>query len=63
MHLEETYGYVYAYKRQGLFTKHGENVSMLTGMDYYHSLLELYGVPHPNYPSHNKWIYKIPRKW
>ena len=74
MILEETYGYLYAYKRQGLFTnmkhlfpklypEHAGDLGMLNGMNYYTIQLDLLGVPHPSYPNHFNWIYKIPRKW
>jgi len=59
-YLEEIHGYVYAYKRQGLFS--GHNVPF-SGVGFYQSQLSMFGVSYPTYPSHFSWIYKIPRRW
>jgi RHS repeat-associated protein len=58
--LEEVYGYVYAYKNQGLYNS---NLIYWSGISNYQSELGMFGVSYPNYPSSFQWIYKIPRLW
>ena len=60
-YLEEIYGYIHAYKNQGLFI--GCNEKMLSGVSFYQTQLELYGLSYPMYPSRYSWFYKIPRRW
>ena len=59
-YLEEIHGYVYAYKRQGLFS--GHNIPF-KGVEFYQSQIGMCGVTYPTYPSRFSWIYKVPRKW
>jgi len=59
-YLEEIYGYVYAYKRQGLFSGHN---SPFNGVKFYQFQLDMFGVSYPTYPKYFSWIYKIPRRW
>ena len=59
-YLEEIYGYIYAYKRQGLFMG---NKIHFSGVEYYQSQLDILDVSYPTYPSRYSWIYKLPRRW
>ncbi len=59
-YLEEIYGYIHAYKNQGLFI--GSKLP-LKGIKFYQLQLDMYEISYPTYPNHFKWIYKIPRKW
>jgi RHS repeat-associated protein len=59
-YVEEIHGYVHAYKRQGLF--YGHNMPF-SGVEFYQSQLDVFGVPYPTYPSRFSWIYKIHRRW
>lgn len=59
-YLEEIYGYVYAYKKQGLFPGHS---MPFDGVNIYQRELDMFGVPYPTYPSRFSWIYKVPRRW
>ena len=59
-YLEEIYGYIYAYKNQGLFRN---NNFPFNGVDYYQKQLALHNVSSPVYPSRFTWIYKIHRLW
>ena len=57
---EEINGYVYAYKRQGLYLG---NTLPWQGIEFYQSQLSLFGVNYSSYPKRFQFIYKIPRKW
>ena len=59
-YLEEIYGYVHAYKNQGLFSGHQ---LCLSGINYYQGQLSLFGINYPIYPTTFEFIYKIPRLW
>jgi len=59
-YLEEINGYVYAYKRQGLYLG---NKLPWQGVEFYQSQLSLFGVNYSSYPKRFQFIYKIPRKW
>ena len=60
-YLEEIYGYIHAYKNQGLFI--GCNEKMLSGVSHYQNQLEILGLSYPKYPNRHLWLYKIPRRW
>jgi hypothetical protein len=59
-YLEEINGYVYAYKRQGLYLG---NKLPWKGIEFYQGQLSLFGVNYSSYPKKYQFIYKTPRKW
>ena len=57
---EEINGYVYAFKKQGLYLG---NKLPWQGVELYQSQLSVFGVNYATYPKRFQFIYKSPRKW
>ena len=68
MYLEEINGYIYAYKKQGLYG-HCNKALIFGGIEHYQRGLSMLNLGSsnpmtiPSYPQRFKFMYKMPRKW